>query len=163
KFPEIARAAGTLPDAIVDGEVVALDPAGAPSFEALQVALSESDSANLVFFAFDLLFAEGEDLRMVPLAERKARLRSLLEAHARQVGPRIRYVEHFERPGDALLRSACRMSLEGVISKRLDAPYRSVRSDSWVKSKCRAGHEVVIGGWTSEKTALSSLVVGVHR
>ena len=62
-----------------------------------------------------------------------------------------------------MLQSACRMSLEGIVSKRLDAPYRSGRGDSWVKSKCRAGHEVVIGGWTSEGERFRSLLVGVHR
>jgi bifunctional non-homologous end joining protein LigD len=76
---------------------------------------------------------------------------------------RIRFVEHFETGGDAVLRSACRMSLEGIVSKRLDAPYRSGRGDSWTKSKCRAGHEVVIGGWTTTGPAFRSLIVGAYR
>jgi bifunctional non-homologous end joining protein LigD len=76
---------------------------------------------------------------------------------------RLRFVDHFTAAGDAVLSSACRMSLEGIVSKWLDAPYRSGRGDSWTKSKCRAGHEVVIGGWSGEPGQLRSLLVGVHR
>ncbi len=141
------QAAG-LPDGIIDGEVVALDHDGAPDFAALQAALSEGETESLVFFAFDLLFAEGEDLRALPLRERKARLEALLDG-LKGKHPALRYVEHFETAGDAVLQSACRMSLEGIVSKQLDAPYRSGRGGTWLKSKCRAGHEVVIGGWTT--------------
>src|SRR5207302_1650904 len=95
------------------------------------------------------------------LRARKARLKALLDA-APMAARRIRYVDHFEMAGDAVLQSACRMSLEGIVSKRLDAPYRSGRSDTWLKSKCRAGHEVVIGGWTGETGQLRSLLVGAH-
>ncbi|HEX2891863.1 DNA ligase D [Vineibacter terrae] len=163
KFPQIAKAAGALPDAIIDGEVVALDGNGAPDFAALQAALSERDTRNLAFFAFDLLVEGKEDLRRLPLAERKARLKALLEANARKLRTAFRYVEHLESAGDAVLRSACRMSLEGIVSKRLDAPYRSGRSGAWTKAKCRAGHEVVIGGWTSEGPRFRSLLIGVRR
>lgn len=161
KFAAIAGEAATLPDAIIDGEVVALDRHGAPDFAALQAALSERKTDDLVFFAFDLLFDGDEDLRPLPLSERKARLEALL---ARQDGlAHIRYVEHFETGGDAVLKSACRLSLEGIVSKRLDAPYRSGRTDTWTKAKCRAGHEVVIGGWATNEGRFRSLLVGVHR
>ena len=163
KFPEIVATAAHLPDGIIDGEVVALDANGAPDFAALQAALSTGDTADLIFFAFDLLFAQGRDLRKLPLAERKQLLKAALESQAKNVSTRIRYVEHFESAGDAVLQSACRMNLEGIISKRLDAPYRSGRVGDWQKSKCRAGHEVVIGGWTHEGGHLRSLLVGVHR
>jgi bifunctional non-homologous end joining protein LigD len=163
KFKEIARAAEILPDCLVDGEACALDHNGSPDFPALQAALSDGRTQDLVFFAFDLLFASGEDLRGLPLRERKQRLQGLLEAAGAALGPRIRYVDHFETAGDAVLRSACRMSLEGIVSKRLTAPYRSGRTDDWLKSKCRTGHEVVIGGWTGERGQLRSLLVGVHR
>ncbi|MFL5296045.1 MAG: DNA ligase D, partial [Phenylobacterium sp.] len=162
KFKEIAADARGLPDCMIDGEACALDGAGSPDFPALQAALSDGKTQNLIFFAFDLLFAEGQDLRNLPLRERKARLRALLEA-APETGKRIRFVDHFETAGDAVLQSACRMSLEGIVSKRLDAPYRSDRGGDWQKSKCRAGHEVVIGGWTGEAGQLRSLLVGVHR
>ena len=74
----------------------------------------------------------------------------------------IRYVEHFGDAGAAVLQSACRMNLEGVVSKKTGAPYRSGRSDNWVKSKCRQGHEVVIGGWTTTGDAFRSLIAGVN-
>ncbi len=162
KFTSIATAASRFPDCIIDGEVAALDHNGSPDFAALQAALSEDDSADLIFFAFDLLFAQGEDLRKRSLRQRKEQLKELLANH-RDRSRLIRYVDHFETAGDAVLESACRMSLEGIISKRLDAPYRSARNGDWVKSKCRAGQEVVIGGWTHDAGQLRSLLVGVHR
>jgi bifunctional non-homologous end joining protein LigD len=162
KFRAIANAAKSFPDAIIDGEVVALDHHGAPDFAALQVALSEGESKNLIFFVFDLLMLEGEDLRRLPLSERKARLQRVLAGRGKQAS-QIRYVEHFTTGGDAVLKSACRMHLEGVVSKQLDAPYQSGRSKSWTKSKCRAGQEVVIGGWSDTAGRFRSLLVGVHR
>ena len=161
KFPAIAAAATKVADAIVDGELVALDANGAPDFAALQAALSENKTGELIFFAFDLLFDGGEDLRNRTLAERKNRLQLLLADG--KYGPLIRFVEHFETGGDAVLQSACRMSLEGIVSKRLDAPYRSGRTDAWTKAKCRTGHEVVIGGWTTTNGKFRSLLVGVNR
>ena len=125
----------------------------------LQVAIADGKTKELVFFVFDQMFAGSEDLRPLPLAERKARLQAAVE----QAPANIRYVDHFVTAGDAVLRSACRMDLEGIVSKRLDAPYQSGRRDSWMKSKCRAGHEVVIGGYTSTGGAFRSLIAGVDR
>ena len=163
KFKAVAQAAQSLPDCIIDGEVVAMNERGIPDFAALQAALANEDSDKLIFFAFDLLFAGREDLRRLPLGPRKFRLKALLDSQPKTFAARIRYLDHFETAGDAILRSACEMDLEGIVSKRLDAPYRSDRSGSWVKAKCRAGHEVVIGGWSSEAGALRSLIVGVYR
>ena len=163
KFSTIAAACKVLPDTILDGEIVALDAHGAPDFAALQAALSEGDTANLVFFVFDLLYADGEDLRPLPLVERKTRLKKILTALPKQGGPLLRFVDHFETGGDAVLLSACKLSLEGIVSKRIDAPYQSGRSDSWTKAKCRAGHEVVIGAWADTAGRFRSLIVGVHR
>ena len=160
RFPEIAEAGSALPDCLLDGEIVALDRHGLPSFSALQSALVDEDTADLVYFVFDLLFAVGVDLRRLPLAERKKQLFELLDSE--KASARLRYVEHFETAADALLRSACRMALEGVVSKRLNAPYRSGRGDTWLKTKCRAGHEVVIGGWTKREGQLRSLLAGVY-
>lgn len=162
RFPAIARDAAKLPDGIIDGEVVALDSHGSPDFAALQAALSEESTDDLIFFAFDQLFEGGEDLRALPLSDRKARLAAVLKGHAAKDG-RLRFVDHFEQSGEAVLLSACRMDLEGIVSKRLDAPYRSGRSDSWTKAKCRAGHEVVLGGWTTTNGAFRSLIAGVYR
>jgi len=161
KFAAIAREAGVLPDVIIDGEIVALDHNGAPNFSSLQAALSDGKTEDLIFFAFDLLFAEGLDYRRLPLGERKERLKALLEAR-KKMG-QIRYVEHFESGGDAVLESACKLELEGVVSKKLDAPYRSGRTESWSKAKCRAGHEVVIGGWKTTAGKFRSLMAGVYR
>jgi bifunctional non-homologous end joining protein LigD len=164
KFAAIAKAGAALPDCIIDGEIVALDHNGAPDFASLQAALSDGNTNDLVFFVFDLMFADGDDLREHRLAERKRQLERLLSSarHSSNAAV-IRYVGHLETAGDAVLRSACRMSLEGIISKRLDAPYRSGRSEAWTKSKCRGGHEVVIGGWTETEGRFRSLLVGVHR
>jgi bifunctional non-homologous end joining protein LigD len=160
KFRAVAKTANALPDGIIDGEVVALDHSGAPNFAALQAALSEGRSQDLIYFAFDLLFDRGEDLRSLPLSERKERLKTLLGKGDNSV---LRYVDHLSGAGDAVLQSACRMNLEGIISKRLSAPYRSGRTETWSKAKCRAGHEVVIGGWSGNSTNLRSLIAGVYR
>jgi bifunctional non-homologous end joining protein LigD len=159
RFPDIIGAAGGFADGVIDGELVALDSGGAPDFAALQAAIAGGQTGDLIFFAFDLLFDGARDLRSLPLSERKSGLQSFLAKGA----PRIRYVEHFVAPGEAVLKSACRMNLEGVVSKRLDAPYRSGRTDTWVKAKCRQGHEVVIGGWTTTRAAFRSLIAGVNR
>ena len=162
KFKAIAKEGGALPDALIDGEIVALDHNGAPDFSTLQAAISDGKTDNLIFFAFDLLFAGGEDLRPLPLGERKERLKKMLEARKGKARL-VRYVEHFESGGDAILQSACKLSLEGIVSKKLDAPYRSGRSENWTKAKCRAGHEVVIGGWKTTNGKFRSLMAGVYR
>ena len=162
KFKAIAKAGSALPDVLIDGEIVALDRNGAPDFSTLQAAISDGKTGNLIFFAFDLLFAGGKDLRALPLGERKERLEELLKARKGN-SKLIRYVEHFEGGGDAILRSACKLSLEGIVSKKLGAPYRSGRSENWTKAKCRAGHEVVLGGWKTTHGKFRSLMAGVHR
>ncbi|HEU5442252.1 MAG TPA: DNA ligase D, partial [Steroidobacteraceae bacterium] len=163
RFAAIARAAEALPDCIIDGEAVALNRAGVSDFSALQAALSEGRESALVLFAFDLMFLEGRDLRPLPLERRKEELERVLEALPAASRVRLRYLEHFTTAGAAVLESACRLSLEGVVSKRLGLPYESGRTGSWTKSKCRGGEEVVIGGWTSEGANLSSLIAGVYR
>ena len=163
KFQAIANEGSALPDVLVDSEIVALDHNGAPDFSTLQAALSDGKTDDLIFFAFDLLFADGMDIRGLPLAERKAQLKKLLEARPKSKASLIRYVEHFETGGDAVLQSACKLSLEGIVSKKLSAPYRSGRSEDWTKAKCRAGHEVVLGGWKTTNGKFRSLMAGVNR
>jgi len=161
RFPEIAAAGQRFPDCYLDGEIVALDRNGITSFAMLQDALSSGKTGDLVYFVFDLLWLQGRDLRSEPLAVRK----QLLEEFLTQANedPRIRYVEHFETDGGAMLEAARRARMEGIISKRLDAPYRAGRTDTWTKAKCRAGQEVVIGGWWGDNRQLRALLVGVHR
>ena len=132
-----------------------------PSFGALQAALSENKSEDLVFFAFDLLFEGREDLRTAAFGDRKGRLQKLLKA--RGVSRRLHFVTHLESNAQDVYSSACKMGLEGIVSKQLAAPYRSGRSGSWLKTKCRAGQEVVIGGWTTEGGTVRSLLAGVYR
>ncbi|ABE61338.1 ATP-dependent DNA ligase LigD polymerase module / ATP-dependent DNA ligase LigD phosphoesterase module [Nitrobacter hamburgensis X14] len=163
KFPAIASAATKLPDAIIDGEIVALNQHGDPDFSAMQAALSEDKTDELVFFAFDLLFAEGEDLRPLSLLARKERLRQLLGRSAKSARASIRYVEHFDADGAQVLDTAREAGLEGIISKRADEPYRAGRGGSWLKSKSRAGHEVVIGGWKTTSGKFRSLMAGVYN
>ena len=162
RFDVIAKAAKTLPDALIDGEIVALDHKGVPSFSALQAAIADGKTSGLIFFAFDLLFASGEDLRPRPLRQRKERLKRLLERKSGKEAP-IRYVDHFEERGDTVLESARKLDLEGIVSKKLDAPYRSGRSESWTKAKIRGGQEVVLGGWKTTNGKFRSLMAGVYR
>jgi bifunctional non-homologous end joining protein LigD len=161
RFSAIAKEASAFPNCIIDGEIVALDDRQLPNFGALQAALSAEKSDNLVFYAFDLLFEGREDLRPLALSERKARLEKFLSAQS--AASRIRYVAHLQSNAEAVLASACKIGLEGIISKNLDAAYASGRSDRWLKAKCRAGQEVVLGGWTTEAGTLRSLLAGVHR
>lgn len=162
RFADVAKSAEHLTDCIIDGEVVALNDQGVPDFSALQVALSENRSRDLIYFVFDLLFESGEDLRSMPLYQRKERLDTLLSAK----GPhknQIRFVDHLAEAGDNVLESACKLKLEGVVSKRVGSAYQSGRTQHWVKAKCRAGHEVVIGGWSGNASHVRSLLVGVYR
>jgi bifunctional non-homologous end joining protein LigD len=162
KFPEIVAAAAKLPDGLVDGEVCALAEGDRPDFSALQAALQAGETGGLVFFAFDLLWAAGKDLRDQPFEARKKSLQTFLPPQAKQ--RRIRFVPHFISPGEALRLSSCRMGLEGIVSKQLDAHYQSGRSDLWVKTKCRGRQEFVIGGY-SRGTAgkgIGALLVGVY-
>lgn len=161
KFSAIAKSACALPDGIIDGEICALDGQGAPDFAALQAAISEDQTDALVYFAFDMLFEGDEDLRDMALTDRKGRLEDILSNSGED--PRLRFAEHFETGGDAVLKSACRLSLEGIVSKKGDAPYQSGRSKTWAKSKCRAGHEVVIGAYAKTNGNFRSLLVGVNR
>jgi bifunctional non-homologous end joining protein LigD len=161
RFSAIAKEASAFPDCVIDGEIVALDDHQLPNFGALQAALSAEKSDDLIFYAFDLLFQGREDLRALGLSDRKARLEKFLSAQS--ASSRIRYVAHLQSNAEAVLASACKIGLEGIISKKLDAPYTSGHSDRWLKAKCRAGQEVVLGGWTTEAGTLRSLLAGVYR
>jgi len=161
RFSALAAAAAKLPDCIMDGEVVALDNEGSPDFPALQAALSEGQTGALVYFAFDLLWDASGDLRSLGLIERKSRLEQMLGKSKKDA--LIRYVAHFAKGGEAVLRSACKLALEGIVSKKGSSPYREGRTGSWTKAKCRAGHEVVIGGWATTAGRFRSLLVGVFR
>ena len=165
-FPEVAAASARLGvrDALIDGEVAMVLPDGRTSFQALQNALTGvSAGASLVYFVFDLLRLEGERLDVLPLEERKARLRTLV---GRRKGGRIRYAEHVEGRGEAFFEQACRVGLEGIISKRRDLPHREGRHGGWVKAKCTLRQEFVIGGFTDPegmRAGLGALVIGYYE
>ncbi|KQW78454.1 DNA ligase D [Brevundimonas sp. Root1279] len=163
KFPELVADAAQWPDGVVDGELCALAEDHLPHFSTLQAAIADGKTGDLVYFAFDLLSEGAEDLRGLPLAHRKARLAAHIDRMPKKARGRVRYVDHFATTGKAILETACRMDLEGVISKKLDAPYSEGRSSTWLKSKCRGRDEVVIGGWSSEGgSRFRSLLVGVR-
>jgi bifunctional non-homologous end joining protein LigD len=161
-FTSVAEAAAALPvkEALLDGEIVVFDAAGVSSFQAVQQA-AESGRA-LTYVAFDLLFVDGRDLRGEPLIARKKALARLLRG--RRGG--LRYSEHFDAPGQSVYERACKMALEGIVCKRKDAPYVSGRGSSWLKVKCMARQEFVIGGFTDPEGAradFGSLLLGVHE
>jgi bifunctional non-homologous end joining protein LigD len=147
KFKPVANALKDLkiPSALLDGEIVVEDEAGVSSFSALQHELKGGEGERFVYYVFDLLYLDGENLRKATLADRKAALRLLLDDLPQ--GGAIRFSDHLEEDGATLVRHACRMGLEGIISKRADQPYRSGRCDDWVKSKCTQRQELVIAGY----------------
>jgi bifunctional non-homologous end joining protein LigD len=165
RFPAIAAAARALRPTrgarVLDGEAVALDEGGQPDFALLQAVLAHEAKAPLVYYAFDLLRDGADDLRTLALLQRKARLRDLVPRH----DPTLRFLDHFAAPGEAVLASACRLAMEGVVSKRVDGAYASGRGEGWVKAKCRGRDEFVIGGWFagSKGGGFGALLVGARR
>jgi bifunctional non-homologous end joining protein LigD len=163
KFPNVAVAVADLSarTALIDGEVVVEDENGVSSFAALQAALKASDRERFVYYVFDLLHLDGRNLADLPLIERKAELARLV---GERPGP-IKYSKHFDDDGAVVLRHACDMSLEGIVSKRKDAPYRSGRSETFIKTKCANAQEFVVGGYSPSRVlprAIGALVVGYY-
>jgi bifunctional non-homologous end joining protein LigD len=148
-------------DAILDGEVVVTGASGVADFHALQGDLAEGRSDRLGYFAFDLLYLNGQDLRPLSLERRKQLLERLLKDVPTQ---RIRLSSHLEADGPAVFKQACAMHLEGIISKRRDAPYRSGRQDTWVKTKCTQSETYPIIAFVEKLGAkprrIASLYVG---
>jgi bifunctional non-homologous end joining protein LigD len=165
EFPAVAKAVAKLPArrAVIDGEVAVVLPDGRTSFQALQNA---RDSADLAYFAFDLLAVDGQDLTGLPLEQRKARLEQLVApTRARGTSGRIHYSDHVIGSGREFFRLACLRGLEGIISKRRDKPYQPGRSQGWLKTKCLLRQELVIGGFTDperSRVGLGALLVGYY-
>ncbi len=163
-FPEIVAAAKQLgvTHALLDGEVAIVLPDGRTSFQALQNAFSGESRAGLTYFVFDLLFVDGEDLRGQPLDARKRRLEALRGITRKG---RIRFSEHVTGRGDEFFREACRLGLEGIVSKRRDSPYQTGRKPDWVKTKCIHRQEFVIGGFTDpegSRQGIGSVLAGYY-
>jgi bifunctional non-homologous end joining protein LigD len=161
KYPTIARALASLPvqNAYVDGERCGMLPDGRTAFNLIQSALEDGD-ASLVYFVFDLLYLDGEDLTGLPLVERKANLEKLL---AGTLGP-IRYNGHQIDDGPAFYKVACEHALEGIVSKRVDRRYEPDRR-SWLKIKCLNREEFVVVGWSDPEGTrhrIGALLLGYY-
>jgi bifunctional non-homologous end joining protein LigD len=167
KFATIAEAVRALPakQFAIDGEIAVLNERGQSNFGDLQQALSDGRNEKLSLVAFDLLYLDGKDIRAAPLDKRKKLLRKLLPAEAETA--LLRYSDHVEGSGEALFDKAGKMGLEGIVSKRAAAPYRSGRVGDWLKSKCIRRQEFVIGGFTegqkARKDAIGSLLIGYYE
>lgn len=165
RLKTLARELGTLnlPSAWLDGEIVIVDKDGSTDFQALQNAFDSDRTDAIQFFVFDVPYYAGHDLRQVALVERRDLLRRVFEEH--NVSAHLRFSESFEAGPEEILSAACRLRLEGLIGKRVDAPYVSARSPNWIKLKCSERQEFVIGGFTEPKgtrNGLGALLLGIH-
>ncbi|MDB5954502.1 DNA ligase D [Ramlibacter sp.] len=152
-----------LPDGWYDGEIIMPGVDVPADFQALQGAFDSQRTEQIVYYLFDLPYCAGQDLRDVPLVERRAVLQRIVE---RQPHANVRFSAVFDVAPQAMLESACRLGLEGVIAKRRDSAYVCRRSSDWIKLKCKLRQEFVIGGWTDPKgsrTGIGSLLLGVHE
>ena len=166
-FPTVAKALGHLAvdRALLDGEVAVLLDNGTTSFQALQNHLSGLRTGQLTYLVFDLLHLNGLDLTGARLEDRKRLLADLVGPARDAVSP-LRYSDHVVGDGPAFFAQACRLGLEGVVSKLRDAPYRSTRTREWLKVKCVKRQEVVIGGYTDpegSRVGLGALLAGVYE
>jgi len=148
----------------LDGEVVVTSDDGVSHFNALQNAFDSSRPERIRYFLFDAPFLEGRDLRRLPVRERRSILKALLDEKGTD---QLRFSEDFEADAPSVVKSACRMKLEGVIAKLADSPYESRRTDTWLKLKCSQRQEFVVAGFTDRKgdrdaAAIGSLLLGYH-
>ncbi|MEI9938768.1 MAG: DNA ligase D [Pseudomonadota bacterium] len=167
RMPGLEAALGKLKikSAIFDGEFVALDEHGLSDFQLLQNSFSGKSAAPLAYYVFDLLYLDGTDLRALPLIERKAKLKELLDRVPKSQTT-IRYSDHTRGNGANFFAEAAKLGLEGVVSKRADSPYRSGRGKDWQKSKSLARQEFVIVGFSEPaggRSYLGALLLGVRR
>ena len=163
KFVALKDAVESLPlkSAVLDGEVAVLRSDGTTDFQALQNALRQGNQAKLVYFVFDLLYLDGQDLRGARLGDRKAALAQVLAA----APAAIRYSDHLEGDGTEVRERACKLALEGVIAKRIGGKYHAGRAHDWLKLKCQHRQELVIGGYTDpsgSRAGFGALLIGVH-
>ena len=141
--------------AIIDGEICVQDETGLTSFAALQDALATRAPERLTYFAFDLLYLNGFDLTKTPLIERKRELKRLLKG----VRDSVQYSDHIIGDGPAFFEHAEKLSLEGIVSKRLNAPYRPGKARSWLKTKITKEENFLVVGYTESAGGLSSLLL----
>lgn len=164
KLPEQAAALAALglESAWLDGEMVVADEQGVPDFQALQNAFDAGRSGSIVYYLFDLPYLNGVDLREVPVEERRTVLATVLKANE---NPLLRFSDTLNESPEALLDSACKMHMEGLIGKRLGSSYMSRRSSDWIKLKCKHRQEFVVVGFTDpqgSRSAFGALLLGLH-
>ncbi len=165
RMPRLVQelAALDIANAWIDGEIVVLTGDGVPSFQALQNAFDAASTADIVFYAFDLPYLAGRDLRDEPLKLRRDLLSQVI---ARCKGKHVKFSVAFDKPPADLVASACKLGLEGIIGKRLSSPYVSRRTDDWIKLKCTRRQEFVIVGYTEPKGSrkgFGALLLAVHE
>jgi bifunctional non-homologous end joining protein LigD len=167
KFPGVASVVAALKakDAVLDMEAVVLDENGKSGFQALQTALGEGGRRDrIVAYTFDLLHLDGENLTRLKLTERKDKLDKLLKNS--RPGSSLRFSDHVSDNGAEMLAKACDLGLEGIVSKRADAPYTAGRDKNWLKAKCQQRQEFIIIGYRNAKSggrALGALYLGYYR
>lgn len=164
KMPRQAEALASLAleSAWLDGEVVATDEEGVPSFQTLQNAFESGKSAAIVYYLFDMPYLNGVDLRDVPVEQRRAALAQVVERSEDEI---LRFSENFDEDASDLLTSACQMKMEGLIGKRIGSTYTSRRSDDWIKLKCKHRQEFVVVGYSDPRgarTSFGALLLGLH-
>jgi bifunctional non-homologous end joining protein LigD len=165
RLPLQAKAIGelNLGDGWLDGEVVVLNDAGLPDFQALQNAFDIGRSKDIVYYLFDVPFLNGEDLREKPVEDRRAALKKLL---GKQKKGLLRFSDAFSASHRDIIESACLLSLEGVIGKRAGSVYQSRRSPDWIKLKCKLRQEFVIVGFTKPhgtRSGFGALLLAVNE
>ncbi|KPW70383.1 ATP-dependent DNA ligase [Pseudomonas syringae pv. coriandricola] len=164
QLPELVKALKglKLQDSWFDGEVVVLDEQGLPDFQGLQNAFDEGQSKNILYYLFDMPFLSGEDLREVPLEQRRDALKQVLDSQRSRL---LRYSDAFQAGHQDIVSSAAAMGLEGVIGKRAGSAYVSKRNADWIKLKCRLRQEFVIVGYSApqgSRSAFGALLLAVN-
>jgi bifunctional non-homologous end joining protein LigD len=165
KFPSVAKAIAKLNarTALIDGELVSEDTKGISRFSLLQQDLTSGRQGRMVLYVFDLMHLNGADLKPLPLSARKAALSKLVRrGHGRA---HLRFSRSLRERGPVLLREACKMGLEGIMSKLTDAPYHSGRGRDWVKAKCSDRQELVVAGFapsSADAHAVGALVLAFY-
>ncbi|MDF2940860.1 MAG: ligD [Gammaproteobacteria bacterium] len=165
KFPAVAKAAAhfKLKNAVLDGELVALDRNGISRFQLIQNVLELGENASIYYYVFDLPYCDGYDLSAVPLEERQAYLKQLFQNMP--LNSVIRFSEPLDGEGSKILKQACDLKLEGIMAKRKQSPYLNKRSDDWIKIKCSQRQELVIAGFTDptgSREYFGSLLLGFY-
>lgn len=161
RMPSLAQDLARLPvrGVWLDGEVVVLDEEGRPTFQPLQTAFSQGQTDGLVYFAFDLLYMDGTDLRAWPVEQRRELLQVLLQqcdlVH-------VRFSPTLDADPASLLASACQLGLEGLVGKRRGSGYSGERNGNWIKLKCNNRQEFVVLGYTRAGAGIGSLLIGLH-